>query len=482
MRDPTEVLQTVFGYTAFRPGQEDIVASILAGKDVLAILPTGAGKSLCFQVPGLCLDGTTIVISPLISLMQDQVHTLQRRRVAAQYLSSAQTDQEKQAILQQLEQNQLKFIYVAPERLLTDSFLQAVRGARMSLLVIDEAHCISTWGHQFRPEYREIAKFRDLLGSKIPTAAFTATATPAVAEDMCAALKLENPDLHKKSFARPNLSIFSYPCESQTARELALLRLVKKHSHEAGIIYASTRSSTEEVAEFIEKYLPSVPVAAYHAGLEPAVRMQIQERFIADELQLIVATTAFGMGVDKSNIRFVIHYQLSASLENYYQEIGRAGRDGKPSNCYLLSVPHDGHIQLELIKKSGTIQQQKVSLQKLKQITSYAVLSSCYHLAILEYFGESGAPCSNRCSICLRESRDHELLYGLTDAVERRQLTRLLEWRTEQSEQKSLPERAVATDKQLCWAALTGISTAPSFGVGWEKKWSPPPVHLENML
>lgn len=459
MPDPHHILRTVFGYPEFRPGQADIVAALLAGKDVLAILPTGAGKSLCFQVPGICRDGTAIVISPLISLMQDQVQTLQKKGIAAEYLSSAQSDTEKTKATQLLASQQLKFIYVAPERLQSKQFQQAVAKIKISLLVIDEAHCVSTWGHQFRPEYRMIAKFRSTLAPEIPTAAFTATATPHVARDITASLKLRQPQKFQRSFARANLSVHIYPCESHTARELALLRLIRKHRRQAGIVYATTRSATEELVVLIAKFLPEIRIAAYHGGMQTDERTQIQADFLAGKLQLITATTAFGMGVDKPDVRYVIHYQLSASIENYYQEIGRAGRDGSLSSCYLLCVPHDAHIQLELIKKNGTREQQRSAISKLKAMAQLTTCQTCYHQAVLRYFGEESEHCTNRCSNCLREARDHELLYGLSDTKERQTLMRLLDTRSQDAVQRAVPERAVATDKQICWQALISSSS-----------------------
>ncbi len=456
MHEARNILHSVFGFSQFRPGQQQIVDALLAKRDVLAILPTGAGKSLCFQVPGLCRPGTTLVISPLISLMLDQVQSLRTKTVAAEYLSSTRSTLENQRVLSRFQHNQLKFLYLAPERLQSPAFLQALSQADVSQLIVDEAHCISTWGHQFRPEYREISQLRHLLQPGVPVGAFTATATPAVAADIAASLELVQPTIIRSSFARPNLSLFVYPCQSETAREIGVLRIVKKYAQQPGIIYAATRSSTEDVTNRVRHFCPQVRVAAYHGGVSAAERNRIQSAFIRNQIDVIVATTAFGMGVDKANIRYVVHFQLSASIENYYQEIGRAGRDGLPSSCYLFCVPHDGHIQIELIKKSGSHTQQQCALQKLKQMARFTTLQTCFHQAILQYFGEEASSCKNRCAVCLNEPNEHELLYGLSDHTEHERLLTLLDWRTATAEQKQMPEGAVATDKALAWAAFTG--------------------------
>ncbi len=473
---PKKVLQSTFGHKKFRPGQQEIISALLAKKSVLAILPTGAGKSLCYQVPGVMMDGTTLVISPLISLMQDQVTGLLRRNIAAAYLSSTQTDIQRQQVLYQLQQGRLKFLYVAPERLQSNSFQNTIKAVPINFLVVDEAHCISTWGHQFRPSYRSIYSFIKKLPQRVSIAAFTATATPTVADDIVESLGMSEPLRFSQSFHRPNLTINSYPCTCSTERDLALFRLLKHHQNEPGIIYATTRNMTEELCERIQLFFPSLAAKPYHAGLSAQERTNVQEQFVNGNQQLIVATTAFGMGVDKPNVRFVIHYQLPANIENYYQEIGRAGRDQLQSQCYLLSTGHDIEIQTRLIQTGSNQAHIRVSEQKLKEIAKYAVSKNCLHRLILDYFSENGSNCENHCSNCIGLYTPHSLLFGIDDQ-EKQTLAALLKKRESLSEQQHLPNRAIATDKQLCWLALMNPTKKedcvrlPGFGKGWVEQW-----------
>lgn len=326
------------------------MSTVLAGQDCLAILPTGGGKSLCFQLPGLLFPGITIVISPLISLMTDQVMQLTQKGISAVALTSMLSSQEQQITLSKLQQHEYRFIYVSPEKLVTAQFIHALQGVRISQVVIDEAHCISEWGHQFRPQYLQIRSFVSALPYRPVIAAFTASSTPATTKDIIAQLGLEQPKFFRQSVYRSNLSLHVISCPTHTVQQLVMRRLLKKFKDQPIILYCATRIHTQDVATILQS--SGLLAAAYHAGLSSEERQDIQHRFLSNQLNIICATTAFGMGVDKPNIRAVIHLNLPASLEGYYQEVGRAGRDGQPSWCYLLMLPGDDQLQAEIISRS----------------------------------------------------------------------------------------------------------------------------------
>ena len=396
---PLDVLHKYYGYTSFRKGQENIITSIINKEDVLAIMPTGGGKSICYQVPALCLDGITIVISPLISLMKDQVDALKTMGVKARLINSSLSNSEYNEALEEIENDECKIIYIAPERLDSMEFVNIIRGKNISQVAIDEAHCVSQWGHDFRVSYKKIPYFINRLDKRPIVTAFTATASNEVREDIINILNLHNPAVYITGFDRENLSI---NIVKSSSKNKYTLDYVENHKNESGIIYASTRKEVETIYEGLLKR--NYSVAKYHAGLSNEARKEYQENFINDDIKIMVATNAFGMGIDKPNIRWVLHYNMPQSIENYYQEIGRAGRDGEDSECVLLFSPGDVHTQKYLVEVGiENPERKRVQYKKLQQMVDLVYSNTCYRKNILNYFGEIFLDDCNNCSNCLND-------------------------------------------------------------------------------
>ena len=399
-----EVLRRYFGYTAFRNGQETIVDALLAGRDALCVMPTGAGKSICYQIPALLLPGVTLVISPLISLMQDQVESLTQAGVRAAYLNSTLTPAQYARALRNMKEGAYKIVYVAPERLSTEGFRAVCEKLPISLVAVDEAHCVSQWGQDFRPDYLRIAAFVDALASRPVVGAFTATATKAVRADMASLLALQDPVCVTTGFDRPNLY---FGVQTPHSKPLALLELLEARRDRCGIVYCATRKAVEEVEALLRD--KGFSATRYHAGLSEAERRRNQEDFVFDRKSVMVATNAFGMGIDKSNVSFVIHYNMPKNIESYYQEAGRAGRDGSPADCILLYSPQDVRTNRFLIENSepnpaldAETQEavQKREYERLRQMTFYCTTADCLRAFILRYFGEQTAEYCGNCSSC----------------------------------------------------------------------------------
>jgi ATP-dependent DNA helicase RecQ len=397
------LLNSHFGYQSFRPLQEDIISNVLSRKDTLVLMPTGGGKSLCYQLPALCFDGLTLVVSPLIALMKDQVDVLQANGIAAEFINSSLAPEEINRIQRSAQQGLLKILYLAPERLAQTRFRSFLRNLEVSLIAIDEAHCISEWGHDFRPEYRNLNSLRTEFPG-VPVIALTATATNRVREDIVAQLQLREPRTFLASFNRANLT---YLIQSKADAFAGLLAHLRRHENESTIIYCYSRRETEALsADLNARGLQSLP---YHAGLDRGVRIQTQENFIRDQVPIIAATIAFGMGIDKPDIRLVVHYALPKSLEGYYQETGRAGRDGLPSDCVLLYSYGDKTRQEFFINQIGDRLERQNARQKLEQVVEFCELQTCRRRFLMKYFGErwDEVRC-NGCDVCLTPKEDFE--------------------------------------------------------------------------
>lgn len=408
--DKYEVLKQTFGYTSFREGQERLVDSTLSGRDVLGIMPTGAGKSICFQIPALMFPGITIVISPLISLMKDQVTALNAAGIHAAYINSSLTEGQFYKAMEYARKGRYKIIYAAPERLMTESFLALAQEVPISMVAVDEAHCISQWGQDFRPSYLKIVDFIQQLPVRPVLAAYTATATKAVKEDILCILGLQNPDVLVTGYDRKNLY---FAVEKPKNKKDALLEYLRKNSEKSGIIYCNTRKNVEEVHHHLVQ--AGYPAVRYHAGLLEEEKKQNQEDFIYDVMPIMVATNAFGMGIDKSNVRFVIHYNMPKDLESYYQEAGRAGRDGEPGECILYYAGQDVKTNEFLIEQQMENQElereeqeliRERNYERLRKMTFYCFTSECLRDYILRYFGEYGRTYCGNCRNCFTEFQD----------------------------------------------------------------------------
>ena len=401
-----DVLYKYFGYTEYRQAQEEVIDTLLEGRDVLGVMPTGAGKSLCFQVPALLFAGATLVISPLISLMKDQVTQLRNADVPAAFINSSLTMQQYREVLRRVKTGQYKIIYVAPERLETEDFLRFATDTDISMIAVDEAHCVSQWGQDFRPSYLKIAAFTEKLRKRPVVGAFTATATADVKKDIIRLLDLQNPMSLTTGFDRPNLY---FGVERPKYKSMRLHEMVKERSGECGVIYCSTRRNVDIVYDEFKRR--GVSAARYHAGLEDIERRVSQDNFIRGDSSVIVATNAFGMGIDKADVRYVIHFNIPKNMESYYQEAGRAGRDGNPSECILLYSHEDIGTAENLIRDSGENKEltkkernliRKLDEKRLDAMIRFCEIDSCLRSYILGYFGEKRKGNCGNCSYCCR--------------------------------------------------------------------------------
>jgi ATP-dependent DNA helicase RecQ len=391
---PKEILQAVFGYSDFRPHQQEIIEGIVSQRDAFILMPTGGGKSLCYQLPALCLHGTVIVVSPLISLMKDQVDALQANGVAAACYNSSLNEKTSRALLAQFHAGELDLLYVAPERLMSAGFLARLDDIDISLFAVDEAHCVSQWGHDFRPEYVQLGQLRQRFPD-IPMAAFTATADPQTRGDIIQRLQLHNPDIYVTGFDRPNIR---YGALEKAKPFDQLTTFLAGHQGDAGIVYALSRKRVEEVAGKLQA--AGFRALPYHAGLPAAQRQAAHEQFMRDEIDVVVATVAFGMGIDKPDVRFVVHYDLPRNIEGYYQETGRAGRDGLPADTLLLFGAQDMVLARRMVEGNENEQQRRIESHKLNSMVAFAESLTCRRRVLLNYFGEElGDACGN-CDIC----------------------------------------------------------------------------------
>lgn len=462
-----QTLKQYFGYDSLRTGQEELINGILAGHDVLGIMPTGAGKSLCYQLPALMLKGITLVISPLISLMSDQVKALNQAGVHAAYINSSLTENQIRMAISYASQGRYKIIYVAPERLNTPRFLDFACNADISMLTVDEAHCISQWGQDFRPSYLEIAGFLTRLSRRPIVSAFTATATERVKNDIVASLGLNNPVTMVTGFDRPNLFFRVVTRKGGSQKDNSIINYVKKHEDESGIIYCATKKNVDKLYTLLNEQ--GISAGRYHAGLSNDERKQNQEDFTYDRIRVMVATNAFGMGIDKSNVRYVLHYNMPQSLEYYYQEAGRAGRDGEEAECVLFFSKQDIMINKFLLQNKASagdvasdMQKTANDQRKLQQMINYCETDKCLREFILSYFGDTTPCICNKCSNCVVVEDEEEETYVETGKKRKKaaQLAGLNELgaalfeklrsvRTELAAEKSVPPYIICSDKTL---------------------------------
>lgn len=441
LEEAEDLLHRYYGYRALKPIQKKAIASILNGQDTLVVMPTGGGKSLCYQIPALMLDGMTLVISPLISLMKDQVDQLVRLGIRAACMNSMLDDAQYQKLRQQIIDRKIQILYVAPERLRSGDFLSLLRRQQIPLVAVDEAHCVSQWGHDFRPSYYAISQFIRTLPKRPVVAAFTATATAETRSDIINRLELVRPNLYRASFNRPNLILV---VERDGDRKEKLLEFVQAHRGQSGIIYCNTRKEVDKVWDRLRK--AGIAALRYHGGMEDWERNENQEKFLYEQVDLIVATNAFGMGINKPNVRYVAHYNLPKNIESYYQEIGRAGRDGLPSLCVLFFSYADVHVNRYLLEQSSKSEERlAVELSKLDAMVRYADTRQCLRQYILQYFGEKAEghcqSCSNCCPVSLGKPDIQPVEEGLLEELRTLRLMLAIE--------EGVPSYRVLSDETL---------------------------------
>lgn len=441
MPEAEDLLRKYYGYRAFKPIQQRAIASILNGQDTFVVMPTGGGKSLCYQIPALMLDGMTLVISPLISLMKDQVDQLLRRGIRAACINSMMDEEQYRQVRQQIQEKQIQILYVAPERLRSGDFLSLLRRQRIALLAVDEAHCVSQWGHDFRPSYHAISQFIRMLPVRPVVAAFTATATAETRMDVIQRLELQRVNLYRASFNRPNLIL---AVERDKNRRDRLMEFVQNHRGQCGIIYCNTRKEVDKLWDLLRR--AGISVLRYHGGMEDWERNENQEAFLNARINLIVATNAFGMGIDKPDVRYVVHYNLPKNIESYYQEIGRAGRDGLPSLCVLFFSYSDVHINRYLLEQSQKSEERlEIEKKKLDAMVGYADTTGCLRKHILEYFGETAKDNCNSCSNCCPVS----LGMPVMQKAEQGLLDELRTWRLLQAMEEGVPSYRILSEETL---------------------------------